>query len=387
VLVGIIIAVLLLIGTLAFAVPSATVTVTLAAKEYTSPVMLIAKPRQAVVPGFAPAESLTHDFSVPVTANATGSKAGPGAPTATGTVIFTNNGKVGLDIPTGTIIATANGIQFATTEDVFVSQPGQNVPPTMSITVQGSINADPGTVTVLPPDSKSAIAKHNGVSVADVQLQITNPSPISGGSTKQVTAVQQADLDAAKAKARSQEQSAIDSWVKQNTHPGDVAGPSIVTASTVVNAPPVNTEEDAGSFLVTIKLTVAMLIVRAANLQAATVATLNDALKKDKAYNGSYVVLSGSKPPLTIGRPTVKGDAQSLTLSFTPTATIVPNISKEQVQHLLVGKSKAEVPSALMALNPPKTMYVRAASVQTWPSFLNWMPLLGSRIDVNFVAG
>jgi hypothetical protein len=387
VVVAIIIAVLLLIGTLAFAVPSATVTVTLAAKEYTSPVKLIAKPRQAVVPGFAPAESLTHDFSVSVTANATGSKAGPGAPTATGTVTFTNTGKVGLDIPTGTVVATANGIQFTTTEDVFVVPPGSSVPPTMSITVQGSINADAGTVTVIPLDSKSAIAKHNGVSVTDVQLQITNPSAITGGGSKQVTAVQQADLDAAKAKARSQEQSAIDTWVKQNTHTGDVAGTPIVTASTVVNSPPVNAEEDGGSFLVTVKLTVAMLIVRNANLQAATVATLNDALKKDKAYNGTYVVLSDSKQPLTIGRPTVKGDDQSLLLSFTPTATIVPNISKEQVQHLLVGKWKAEAPSALLALNPPKTTYVHAASVEIWPSFINWMPLLGSRIDVNFVAG
>ena len=137
----------------------------------------------------------------------------------------------------------------------------------------------------------------------------------------------------------------------------------------------------------TIKLTAAVLLVRSANVQAATVMTLNNALKKDAVYHGSYVVFNDPRQPLTLAPGTPKGDEKALLLSFTPAIKIVPNISQEEVQHLLVGKSKTDVERVLMALNPPKTIYVQRASVQTWPSFINWLPFLTSRIDVHFVAG
>ncbi len=395
-LVAIIIVLFLILGTLAYALPSATVTLTLASKAYTAPVSLSAKPQQAVAPGLVPATQLTHDFPVAVTASATGSKTAPGGPTATGVVTFTNTGTKPLDIPTGTVVTTANGVQFTTTFDEVVSPPNNpsNVPNHMDIPVQGSVNADSGAVTVIPPESLNAIVKSTNfvpganVTLADAQhLQITNAHPITGGGTQSVHAIQQADLDAAKAAARTQEESAIAAWVKQSTHPGDVAGPAIVTNSTVLNPPAIGTAEENGTFPVTIKLTAAVLIVHQADLQAATVMTLNTALKKSKEYHGSYVVFNDPRQPLTLAPGTPKGDEKALLLNFTPTVKIIPNIAQEQVQHLLVGKSKADVESTLLALNPPKTVYVQKASVETWPSFINWLPFLAGRINVNFIAG
>ena len=393
-LVAIILALLLLLGTLAYVVPSATVTATLVAKAYTSPVILSAKPQQPVAPGLVPAEQLTHDFAVQVTANATGSKAAAGGPTATGTVTFTNTGTKPLDIPTGTIVTTPNGVQFTTTADEVVSPTNSNVPNHMDILVQGSVNVDAGAVTVIPPESLDAIVKNTNfvpganVTLADAQhLQITNAQPIKGGGTQSVHAVQQADIDAAKAAARTQLQSAIQAWVKQNTRPGDVAGSPTVTNLTAINPPAVSTTEESGTFPLNVKLSAAVLLVRNADLQAATVMTLNNTLKKDKVYHGSYVVLNDPKQPLTIAPGTPKGDEKALSLSFTPTVKIVPNISREQVQRLLAGKSKTDVQSILMSLNPPETSYIQKASVETWPSFINWLPFLASRIAVNLVAG
>ena len=69
-----------------------------------------------------------------------------------------------------------------------------------------NVNADAGAVTVIPPESLTAIVKSSNfiaganVTLADVQhLQVTNAQPITGGGTQSVHAVQQADLDAAKA--------------------------------------------------------------------------------------------------------------------------------------------------------------------------------------------
>jgi hypothetical protein len=393
-LAALLLALCLLLVTLAYAVPSATVSVTLVAKNYTKPVTLSARPQQALAPGLVPADQLTQDFMVSVTANATGSKAAAGGPKATGTVTFTNTGTKPLDIPNGTTVMTAGGISFTTTYDAAIPPPNSNVPNHTDIPVQGNVNADAGEVTVIPPDSLTAIVKSSNfiaganVTLADAQhLQVTNAQPITGGGTQSVHAVQQADLDAAKATARTQEQSAIAAWVKQNTHTGDVAGPAVVTNTALVNAPAVDTAEDSGTFPVTIKLSATVLLVRNANVQAATVMTMNNLLKQDAVYHSSYVVFNNPKQPLTLAPGTPKGDEKALSLSFTPTVKIVPNISEESVQHLLAGKAKTDVERVLMALNPAKTIYVQRASVQTWPTFINWIPFLASRITVNFVAG
>jgi hypothetical protein len=393
-LVALLLALFLLLFTLAYVVPSATVTVTLAAKTYSAPVTLSAKPHQVLASGLVPAEQLTQAFTVPVTANATGSKAAAGGQKATGTVTFTNTGTKPLDIPNGTTVMTASGISFTTTSDAAISPPNSNVPNHTDIPVEGSVNANAGAVRVIPPESLNAIVKSTNfipganVTLADAQhLQVTNAQPITGGGTQSVHAVQQADLDAAKATARTQEQSAIAAWVRQNTHSGDVAGPAVVTNTTIIKAPAVNTVEESGTFPVTIKLSATVLLVRNTNVQAATVMTLNNVLKQNAQYHGSYVVFTDPKQPLTLAPGTPKGDEKALVLSFTPTVKIVPNISEEAVQHLLTGKSKTDVQRVLMALNPPQTTYVQGASVQTWPSFINWIPFLASRITVNFIAG
>jgi hypothetical protein len=389
VVVASIIGLLLILGVLAYLVPSATVTVALPSKEYTpsSPVMLIAKPQQPAGVGAVPAAQLTQVFPVTLNARATGSVSAAGGSSATGMVTFTNVGTAPLEIPTGTVVTTATGAQFTTTADVVVAPSGSSIGNPMPVSVQGASNAEAGTVTVIPPDSLSAIAKASSVTSSDVKLQISNPNPITGGGTKQVPAVSQADIDGAKVTAHTQVQSAIALWSRQNTHAGDVAGPAIVTSTTVVKAPAVGTQEGSGSFPIDLKVSVTMLLVHNADLLTAAAATVNDDLKKDKTYNGNYVVATASRPVMTIGPVTVKGDDKSLSLRLTPKATIVPNISPQQVQQRLAGKSKSEAQSTSLAVNTTGTQDVQVLSVQIWPSFINWMPFLTSRITVNFVPG
>ena len=113
--------ILLIAGMLFYLLPSADVTVTIPSQSYSTPLALTATAasQQDVVHHTLPATTLVFDKSVTDTGPATGSKKVGTAP-ATGSVIFTNNGKTPVDVPTGTIVSTSNGKKFATTVDALV---------------------------------------------------------------------------------------------------------------------------------------------------------------------------------------------------------------------------------------------------------------------------
>jgi hypothetical protein len=393
VLITIALLLLLVIGLLAFITPSARVTLTLHARDFSVPnLQLLASPGKASgQPGTVPATLLSQTF--PTTGSAlTGTAAATGTTPigtaqAKGSITFTNNGTTVLTIPSGTVVQTASGIQFATIAQAVVNTSSSNVGTTVDVPIIAQQlgeagNVPAGSITIIPASSLSMIAQASTTSVKNIKISVTNAAATSGGGAGTATVVTQADLDKEKGVLHAQLQGAVDSWVKQQAHNGDVTGTPVVTEQ-VVNAPAVGQAEASGTFKMGLLLTVKLLVVHSANLQQAAQTLLNESLQKSQVYQGNYMVVTDTTSPIQFSRLKTTGNGMtSLMLTFTATGKIVPKLSAQQVQSLVAGKNKQNAQEILQDIQD-----VQSVRIETWPPFINWLPFLAGRIQVSYAPG
>ncbi|QBD79949.1 hypothetical protein EPA93_29790 [Ktedonosporobacter rubrisoli] len=382
--------VILLIGVLAYFLPSAQVSVALAARVYAHDVSLNVVPstQQNAGPGTVPAETLSKDFTANGQAKATGSTK-IGTASASGNVTFTNNGSNPVEIPTGVVVSTtgANAISFVTTADAVVPPSASNVGNTIQIPVQAQKQGDAGNVvagsiTTLADESLNMIAKVNNVTTADLKLKVTNASAMQGGGVGNATTVTAKDLDEAKKMLRSQVQDAIQAWTKQQQNAGDVQV-NLTETDTLVNAPADGQVVNDGSFPIQLKASINLLVVRKDALQRASMAQLNSDMQQDKNFAG-FMLINDAQHPVVIKQDKIKitGEANALKLAFPASGTAAQNISKKQVQDLIAGKSIKDARTILSG-----TPGVQGADIQVSPGFVSWVPFWTEHIDVKFVAG
>lgn len=394
VLVGIAVLLLIVVGLLAFLIPSATVTLTLTSRDFSaSNLKLIAQPgKTAGVAGVVPATVLSQTFPTngePETG--TGSVTGnspTGTAQAIGIVTFTNSGTTAITIPSSTVVATANGVQFATTANAVVNVSNSNAGNTIPVPVQaqqpGEVgNVPANSVTVIPASSLSVIAQANNVQANALKLSVSNVSTFTGGGTGTTSSVTQADLTKEQQALQAQLQGAIDTWLKQSIHSGDATGTPVITAKNA-SAPAVGTTEESGTFKMSASFVVQVLVARSADIQQAARVLLNGALQQNAAYKGKgYVIATDAAHPVQFSQlKQTANDLTSLTLAFNAIGKVVPNLPASQVQSLVVGKSKSEAQSVLLAVPG-----VQAVSIQTSPGFVTWVPFLASHIAVSYAAG
>lgn len=383
---------LAIVGVVAYFGPSADVTITIASQDLSSNVTLAASAKNsaAATATTVPIQTLTQTFPLngnPVngTGTVTGSKQ-VGTAKATGTVTFTNNGTTVVIVPTGTVVATANNVLFATTADVAVnvssSTAGNTIPATVQAQQAGETgNVPAGTITVIPPSSLSMIANQPGnPAAAAIKLSVTNADAMTGGGVGTATAVTQSDLDNVTKSLLAQMQGDINNWEKAQVHTGDVAATPTMKEK-LVNAPSVGKVVDNGSFTAGLKVTVTMLVVRSADIQKASIVALKDALKKNKSFSG-YTVASDGSTPVIIKNLQTKSIANGLSLSFLAQGKAIPDLPVDTVRKLIVGKSKSEAIANLASLRG-----VQRVDIKTRPSGVNWIPFLAAHINVSFVAG
>lgn len=387
----IVVLILLVIGALAYFGPSAQVTVTLAARSYSHAISLKAVPKgQQTTDGTVVADVLTRDFTKGGVGNATGT-AKINNQSASGTVTFTNNGKVPVTIPSGIIIGTSgvNGQQFTTTANAVVLPPGSNnaVGNSMDIPIQ-AVKAGPdgnvksGTITVIPADSLSQIAKYNdGMATTDLKLQVSNKTATTGGGAGNATVVSRKDLDTTTKNLQAALNSDITAWVKQqHVAAQDIVGNPAITAS-LVKPPAEGTVENSGTFPAQLSATVTLMIVRGATLQGATIQQIDSLLAKDKAFNG-YVVAQDSAQPVQIQAVKQSGQGTNLTLNYTAVAQTIPNLTAEQVRTLVAGK---RIPDATQNLK--NIQNVQDVSIKITPGFVPWITSWGHNINVVLEPG
>ena len=379
ILVGVLI--ILLIGLVAFLWPSADVTVTIPSHAYSVKTQLStnATSHQTATVKPVPAQTLTFDSSVTGTGHATGSTT-VGTVLAQGTVIFTNNDKNNqVVIPTNTIVATKGGVQFVTQAEALALPGSTILSPVKAQSAGANGNVPAGSITVIPAASLSTIQAANP-SGTIINLSVTNTDPTINGGAGSATSLTNADVKTEQTKLDIQLQTQFNHFLTKNVQTGDQTGKPI-RLETPVTAPAVGNVVTSGTFTETLHLHITILVVRAADLQAAAATQLKDALAKDK----TGLSLVPQQPiQLTLLKNNSPTNGSAVTLSFTAVGQVASQVSEDAVRSLIYGKSVSDAQQTLVGKNGiPNAQHVY---ITVNPSFFHWVPFWTQRINVHFNA-
>lgn len=386
----------LVVGLLAFFVPSTDVTVIFAGRSYSHALTLVAVPHGPGVVGprvaqatsaSVPAQRLSRDFTQNGIGTATGQKLIDNQ-VATGSITFTNNGSANITIPSGTVLETqSDGIQFVTTAEAVVTPQGGGANP-VDVPVQAqkpgtSGNVGAKTITILPDNSKSEIARASHLSSPDqVKLTFTNADGMTGGGAGKATVVTQKDLDALKQKLQDALSTDIQNWLaQQKKSPQDVVGKPDLK-SILTDAPNVDQVVENNSFTANLHVTVTALLISDSDIQKASVDPLNVALQQEQNFK-NYIVTADAAPSIQVQKLSTSGTGEHLTLNFTAQVNTTPSIKPEDVQHLVLGKpasnARAEIVRSYQAYN------VRDIRISSMPSFVFWVTFWQPNIHIHLV--
>lgn len=377
---ALIVILLIVLGALAYYGPSADVSLTLPAQNFSQSLSFSADALSKLDPGkhTLPAQVLVFTKSASGQGHASGTTK-VGVVKAKGFVNFTNKDSRSLVIPTGTIVTTPNGVQFQTTAEPLIA-PGATYPVQIEALNAGtSGNVAANTITIIQPQSLQKI----GTS-AD-KLTVTNPQPTSGGGVGQAAQVTAQDLDAIKKTLDPQLQQQFNAWLAQNVHNGDVQGTPVQKEQVSANPGP-GQVSSSGSFTGTVTLQATVLVVRASDIQAAARAELNARASTKHAKQVNYALLAQKPISITKMKSSPAKDSKSISLSFTATGQIAPAISDQQIQQLLVSRSAQDAPGAVdsyLAATVGRLPDNARTSISITPSFFPWMPLIQDHIHVH----
>jgi hypothetical protein len=383
--VSILIAVLifLILGMLVYFVPSADIAITIPSQSFSTPLKLTASSssQQDVVHHTVPARTLTFDTNVTGTGSATGSKK-VGTVPATGNVIFTNKGTKPVDVPTGTIVSTSNSVQFATTADALVLTAGSKVGNTVPVEVQAqslgqSGNVPANSITVIPNESLAQIEQVNKTS--SVNLSVTNPDAITNGGVGNAAAVAASDITKLKMTLDQQIQRQVSAWLARQIHAGDMQGKPVQT-ETLVATPGEGQVTTSGTFSERLSLHMTLLVVGAADLQAAAQAEFNVAAREAKTNYALAPQQTVSLEKTTSKACTPISSGTSITLCYNATGQITPQVSEQQIRDLLAGKTVQEAVGDLNGDVPG----IKSAVITINPNFFPWVPWWPQHITVHF---
>ena len=375
-----VVAILLILLGLFYIVPSAQVTISVPSYPLTiNPLHLSANmnAKDKTLNTMA-SVVLNYDKSVTGTGNATGTSQ-VGNAQASGLVNFTNKGTVQVDIPTGILLSTSNGIQFVTAGDALIL-PASSIPPVPVQAVKAGNNGNvaAGSITVISSDGLSKIAQKNNVSVSSLNLSVTNPAELTGGGSAPATSVTNNDIQSEKTTLSSQLQGDLKTWLAQNVHKGDIQGTPVLQSETVTTTPVAGQVTNDGKFSETIHVHVTVLVVRAAALQAAAAGQLNAAALK---MNPSYVLVTGQAVTLSKIKSTASKDGSSISISLDARGQIMQRVSVDAIRNTLVGKTRdqatSDITNGLGGLHG-----VFHSAIQVSPGFLPILPVRADRITV-----
>ena len=364
----------LVLGLIAvFFLPSATITVTPKIEAVTPIELSIRADPNATasdpVAGVVPATVLTMDFTSSGTFKATGVKVT--TTPATGTVQFTNNDTGGgVSIPSGSKVSTGSGILFATTEDLTVPRaqfqhgfrPGIASVGVSAVTAGTAGNVPAGAIDQVPSGYNSVL------------LNVTNPSPTTGGTRTSTTQIQKKDTDAAVAGLTKDLKSQFTAWLAAPTGlaPGSTAFPKtgVLGVVTPDNDPTTLIGTVQPSFELT--LTASGTVTAVDQSAVTTLATT----RLQTTVTSDFSLVAGSTK-VTIGTP--RADSDAVVFPVTATASQIRHLDPDTLRGLVAGKS---VDEARAILAPYGTV-----DIQTWPGFVNTVPSLAWRLTLTIAGG
>src|SRR5579883_3501002 len=388
------VAVLFIAGIILFAVPSADVTVTLAAQSYSWPVVVSASTSQNLAQHTVPLYTQSFTASVTQSGKASGTNTTVGTAKAAGIVQFTNNGSQSVLIPSGTTVSTANNVLFVTEAELLVGA-GSTLPVPVHAQAPGaSGNVAANTITVIPASSVSQIEQVKENQGVTVKLSVTNPNATSGGGTGTATTVTKKDVSDLQTKASAQLYRELQAWLTQQQARGNVLAKQVqesqLAASETVKATPAAGQQAAsdGTFKEIVTLSLPVQFVHAGDLQAQALAQYHQlpigVTKPPKGYEpvaGQPVSLQ----PKDCASSSKSSTANASTLCFTASAPVAQPITVQQVQNLINGR-RVDVVRAQLANSKTGLPGIKAVKVNVSPGFWPWLPFWTQRITVHFTT-
>ena len=332
-----------------------------------------------------PSQVLTYPVSPTGQGTAT-STTKQGNQVATGTVTFSisNKGPNQLDIPIGTVLSTTGAIpiQFVTVADVLVQSgsSNNNIPSIAPIQAQlpaqmpgESGNVAANSITLIPPDSLSNIAKNNNLSsLAAGILTVTNPDPTIGGGSSNVPTVTSSDVNTLTVTLQQQEQSKINAWVTNLKNQGYEVG---TPEENVITTPAVGQPAPGGKF--TGVLHVKVLVIRNSDIQAKGIEQFKDAA----LHLNPPSVPANHSPTVTPKNNTPSQDGTTLTITVNATGHVVQQVSAQQISQQLAGKSIDQAKSFITS-GQAGIKGVVATTIVHFPPFLGFMPFRAEQIHL-----
>jgi hypothetical protein len=352
----------LLVGMVATAVyvPSAKVTLVTEASPFNKDVEVMAEPNKA--PIRVRTATVTRDGTM--TQKASGVKTIPGA-VASGTVNYANNCPTGFIIPDGQVLVTATGVQLAQKGAVTVGPKSIGPPAVVAASVvakaPGAASNTPGGAVALQPAGDAG-----GCLVAVA-------SPTAGGADEQKkTVVSTADYDTVKAALEGQlRKQAIEDLGKELQTGEKLADPTVTLDSAFKASRKV--DEEGSDFQATESLKVEGAFYAVDDVNRAFGEVIQKQLPPGQQ-------LTGNKAKIDYGVSAVSAGGH---LAFKGKASghQAPKLDLQKVKSQLPGKSIGKARTDL-----EKLPGVRSVEIDQSPIKLPILPLVGSRIDLQYVV-
>ena len=342
---------------LAVVLPSAAVSVTPSSTPMPGATFTI----RAGPGGEVPAQPLSATITTKVTGTATGSR--NEEIKATGSVHFTNLKTDDIVIPKGTVVQTADRIQFATTET-------KTLPKSIIFiaTIFGEV--DIPVEAVLGGTSGNVAANRIVVSNSD-KYRVTNPAPTTGGDTKKIPIVMAEDYTVATVKGNVDRALADEANNQKLRWKSQLAGDAVVWVGTASLTSQGGLSEVVGKEVATFDVPVTATVqgfavagdqpTKAALERYRTMASAGNVLDERTAQLNAVATVADN----------------GVTWKITASGTQSPQLDSARVRGALAGRTPAEVRELLSAQG------LRLTDLRISPSWWPRMPLLDARIAVN----
>lgn len=358
------------------AVPSATVTLTLAREVVSAESVITASAGVTAVDvenGVIPARIQPVEVREGGTRETTGMQGVPDT-FASGTVVFVNLSNEAIMIPVGTVVRTTAGdsVRFLTVEDATLpAGEGQQVE--VAIEAAAGSSGSVGNVGVGRINAVDA-------SWAD-RVTVSNLLPTGGGESRTLPAVTESDLDILRRAVRQQVFTRALAELETYLAPSEF----VIEETLVIN----ETRQDwltfsagvgdfAESVTLDMRAIVEALIVDQRQGERVAFANLGQAIR-GRAIDPASIEYSR-------GPVTAISDAGDVTFSITASAVVSPQINTDELRERLAGLSVAEAVALLESrvdLAPGVAPQITVES--PWGG--DRLPLLAARISIRFDQG
>ncbi len=280
---------------------------------------------------------------------------------ATGSVLFTNLLGQEVTVPVGTLLRTSAGsfpVRFVTTQEVVVPPLGQ-----AATTVEALEDGLVGNVRA------NQINYVDGI--AGFALRVTNPTPTGGGSTQDVRAVSQADMDHARALLREQLLEQAYEGLQAYLEPTEFMPRQSLVVQASETAFNRFLYERADSLGLHMQVLVTGEVMDRDNAETVAYAELVQHLPAGyHLVTADFEVGELAEEPLEAG---------AMTVFVTANGYAAADLDVGSVWELVRGKPVEEA-SALLQAN---LLLAAPPTIQAWPEWLNRLPVIPLRVDVS----